>query len=179
MHIKKEIRIVGVDDCRLEPSTRVIGLVFRGASFIDGMISFFVKKDGRDATEKLISSFMNSRHRDQINVIMLKGITVAGFNFFDISRISRETGKPVVVVMRKPPGPDFYEAAAKMGIMKAVESAGELRSHGELWIQKSGCSWDFAFQLVDMTSVHGNIPEPLRVAHIIASGLSGDSHGRA
>jgi endonuclease V-like protein UPF0215 family len=49
-----------------------------------------------------------------------------------------------------------------------------------LWIQRVGLSLDHARKLVADTTLHGNIPEPLRVAHLIAGGITtGKSRGRA
>ncbi len=49
-----------------------------------------------------------------------------------------------------------------------------------LWIQRVGLSVDEARKLVADTTLHGNIPEPLRLAHLIAGGITtGKSRGRA
>lgn len=49
-----------------------------------------------------------------------------------------------------------------------------------LWIQRVGLSLPAARALVADTTLHGNIPEPLRLAHLIAGGITtGTSRGRA
>ena len=49
-----------------------------------------------------------------------------------------------------------------------------------LWIQKVGMSLETARALVLATTLHGNVPEPLRLAHLIAGGIAtGRSRGRA
>jgi hypothetical protein len=49
-----------------------------------------------------------------------------------------------------------------------------------LWIQRAGLSLEEARRVVTTTTLHGNIPEPLRVAHLIAGGITtGRSRGRA
>jgi endonuclease V-like protein UPF0215 family len=49
-----------------------------------------------------------------------------------------------------------------------------------LWIQRAGLSLDEARRIVADTTLHGNIPEPLRLAHLIAGGITtGASRGRA
>lgn len=50
----------------------------------------------------------------------------------------------------------------------------------KLWIQRAGLSMEEARRIVTATTLHGNIPEPLRVAHLIAGGITtGRSRGRA
>jgi uncharacterized protein len=49
-----------------------------------------------------------------------------------------------------------------------------------LWVQRVGLSMDEARRIVEATTVHGQIPEPLRIAHLIAGGIvTGKSRGRA
>jgi endonuclease V-like protein UPF0215 family len=67
---------------------------------------------------------------------------------------------------------------------QATESAktpsGIRTNEPRLWIQRAGLSLDQARKLVADTTLHGNIPEPLRVAHLIAGGITtGKSRGRA
>jgi endonuclease V-like protein UPF0215 family len=48
-----------------------------------------------------------------------------------------------------------------------------------LWVQRAGLSIEEARELVAETTLHGNIPEPLRIAHLIAGGVAvGHSRGR-
>jgi uncharacterized protein len=68
----------------------------------------------------------------------------------------------------------------------AVRAAGRalptgVRSEGSrLWVQRVGLSVEAARALVDDTTLHGRMPEPIRVAHLIAGGIStGRSRGRA
>ncbi len=49
-----------------------------------------------------------------------------------------------------------------------------------LWVQRVGLTMDEARELVEKTTLHGQIPEALRVAHLIAGGVvTGRSRGRA
>jgi uncharacterized protein len=49
-----------------------------------------------------------------------------------------------------------------------------------LWVQRVGLSLEAARRLVQATTLHGNVPEPLRIAHLIAGGVvTGRSRGRA
>jgi endonuclease V-like protein UPF0215 family len=60
-----------------------------------------------------------------------------------------------------------------------IESAGPIERVGELWVQRAGIELAAAAALLRATTLHGNIPEPLRLAHIIAGGVTtGESRGR-
>ena len=64
---------------------------------------------------------------------------------------------------------------------RSIKKASGLATSGpKLWIQRAGLTMDEARRIVRATTLHGNIPEPLRVAHLIAGGMTtGKSRGRA
>src|SRR5665648_351090 len=108
MHIKNEIRVLGIDDSSLEHDpVLIVGVVFRGGQWLDGVLRSEIRRDGLDATKTIIELVNNTRHFSQIRVIMLDGVTYAGFNVVDIQQVVTETTKPVIVVMRHIP--DFDE----------------------------------------------------------------------
>jgi endonuclease V-like protein UPF0215 family len=93
--IKPEIRVLGVDDGVFKPHTKgfvpVVGVVFRGGYWLDGVMHTKVKVDGLEATKKIASMIRNSPHYKQLRVIMLNGVTIAGFNVVDIKRLNEDT----------------------------------------------------------------------------------------
>ena len=49
-----------------------------------------------------------------------------------------------------------------------------------VYVQRAGLSLAEARDLLAATTLHGNMPEPLRLAHLIAGGIvTGKSRGRA
>ena len=51
---------------------------------------------------------------------------------------------------------------------------------GPICVQRVGLSLEAARHLVDRYAVNGHVPEPLRVAHLIAGAVAtGESRGRA
>lgn len=186
--IKDEARIIGFDDAPFvkgkDWTTLVVGAVYRGGHFIDGLISTQVCVDGSDATRKLSEAVNKSKFKAQLQAILLNGIAVGGFNVVDINSLSEKTGLPVVAVVRD--FPDFAkieEALIKIGMsrkIKLLRKAGIPEPAGKVFIQHAGCTHQEAHEIVHMTSTHSNIPEPLRAAHIIAGGVvRGESKGKA
>jgi hypothetical protein len=63
---------------------------------------------------------------------------------------------------------------------RLIEAAGPMEAIGRLYIQRAGLSLTQATGLLAGLCVHSLVPEPLRVAHLIAGGLiTGESRGRA
>lgn len=185
--LKAEVRIIAWDDCAFrfaQKKVLIVGVIFRGGSFIDGLLSTHVNKDGDDATDKIALSILSSRHYDQLSYIMLNGITLAGFNVVDMKELNRKTKLPVIAVQRKKPDmEEFMKALRNFQDYKEksarTKHAGRFYSCGDIIFQKSGLGIGECRELLKLTCTHSNIPEPLRVAHLIASGLSGESRGRA
>jgi endonuclease V-like protein UPF0215 family len=185
--IKPEIRVLGVDDGAFTSHTAglvpVVGVVFRGGYWLDGVMHTKIAVDGFDATDNISSMITNSPHCKQLRVIMLNGITFAGFNIVDIKMLNAETRLPVIAVTReKPDLEDIHEALKNLPRSeerwKAVLNAGGTsevstrREQEKIYMQTAGLSTDDAQKILRLTSTRSNIPEALRVAHLIASGIS-------
>ena len=186
--IKPEIRILGIDDGVFIPHTEglvpIIGVVFRGGYWIDGVMHTKIKVDGIDATNKITSMILNSPHYKQLRVIMLNGITFAGFNIVDIKELHNKTKLPIIVVTRtKPNFKEIREALKNLPKREerwnAVQNAGKIieistsvDKNEKIYIQICGILEEDAVKIVRFTSTRSNIPEALRVAHIIASAIS-------
>ncbi len=185
--VKPEIRVLGVDDGVFVPHTKgvvdVVGVVYRGGSWLDGVMRTEVEVDGTDATEKLASMIRSSPHYDQLRVVVLNGVTLAGFNVVDIKELFRKVGLPVIAVTREKP--DFEEIKKALENLpehekrwKAMKEAGKIvevctrEAEEPVYMQVAGVLEKDAEKILKSTSTRSNVPEALRVAHIIASGLT-------
>lgn len=191
-HVKPEIRILAIDDSALLNETvMIVGTVFRGGDWMDGVLRSEITRDGLDATEVIVRMIKKSKHYGQIRIVMLDGVTYGGFNIVDIEELYRETGLPVIVVMRA--YPDFEKIRAALrhftdGEMRwgIIKKAGEIeklsteKRRAPIYIQKIGIGTKSAEKIIRLTSTRSSIPEPLRVAHLIATGIIlGESRGKA
>jgi len=190
--IKQEIRILGVDDSPFPSHTTekvmLVGTVFRAGNWLDGVLSTYVYGNGTDATEKISEMVKNSRNLGQLGVIMLDGITFGGFNLVNVRQIFESTGVPVIVIMRKIPNFDSIKKALKRfddweDRWANVLEAGEVYKVDNpepIYMQIYGIEREDAEDIIRLSTTRSAIPEPLRVAHIIAAGIvTGESKGSA
>jgi uncharacterized protein len=189
-HVKPEIRILGIDDSALfNEKVMIVGAIFRGGDWIDGILRSEITKDGLDATEVICKMITKSKHHGQIRVVILDGITYGGFNVVDIQMLYRKTGIPVIVVMRSYPDFEKIKSALKHfsdGEVRwtIIKRAGAIEKiFGEknpIYVQRAGIGLETVEKIVRLTSIRSSIPEPLRVAHLIATGIIlGESRGKA
>ena len=183
--IKPEIRVLGIDDGKFIPHTQgntlVIGVVFRGGRSLDGVMHTTIAIDGLDATDKLTAMINGSPHKNQLRLVMLNGVTFGGFNLVDIRKLYINTGLPVITITQDKPDLDAMHDALKhlpdtelrwqivlnAGIIHEVTNKGV-----KLYIGIVGITLKDSLSVLDATSTRSSLPEPLRVAHLIASGIT-------
>ena len=185
--VKPEIRVLGIDDGRFVPHTKgtveVVGVVYRGGYWFEGVMHTEITIDGLDATEKIACMIESSPYYRELRAVILDGITFAGFNVVDVSKLSLRVDLPVMSVAREKPDLVIIGRALKNlpefeVRWQAIENSGEFfeveTRNGEnpVYIQIAGILLEDAKKIMKRTSTLSNIPEALRVAHIIASGLT-------
>ena len=152
---------------------------------LDGVISGHVRKDGRDATARVAALVRGSQFDGHVRAVLLNGIAFGGFNVVDIHALAEDLARPVLVVARRAPRLGLIRSAlARLpgGAAKwrLIEQAGPMEPARGVFVQRAGLSLREAEQLLAATTLHGNLPEPLRLAHLIAGGITtGKSRGRA
>ena len=185
--IKPEIRVLGIDDGGFVPRTKgtvdVVGVVYRGGYWFEGVMRTEITIDGLDATEKIAAMIESSPYYRELRVVVLDGVTFAGFNVVDISKLSYKVDLPVIAVTREKPDLEEIRSALKnlpdFEIRwRAMENAGKIMEvetrNGEnpVYMHTAGILREDAEKIMKKASTRSNLPEALRVAHIIASGLS-------
>jgi uncharacterized protein len=177
--------VLGIDDGKFLLHTQgtviVVGVVFRGGYSIDGVMHTEIAIDGLDATEKLASMINGSPHRKQVHLVMLNGITFAGFNVVNLKNLHLTTKLPILALTDKKPDLNRIHEALK-NLPNAEErwtmilDAGEIHeviNRGvKVYVETAGISIADAQKIIALTSTRSSLPEPLRVAHLVASGIS-------
>ncbi|HYA10507.1 MAG TPA: DUF99 family protein [Thermoplasmata archaeon] len=142
-----------------------------------------VRVDGTDGTARVIALLRSLGPFDGIRAVLLDGAVVGGFNVLDLDAIHRASGVPVVAVTRRPPDfPRIARALRRWFPRSAERRLALLRRHrlrrvptggAPILAGASGCSATDAAWLIRRTTVRGYWPEPLRLAHVIASARRG------
>lgn len=178
---------IGFDDAPFDTEERVpvVGAVFASARF-DGMVVGDVRRDGFDAADRLSRLVRTSKFDEHVQLILLQGITLAGFNVVDVFRLHDLVQRPVLIVTRR--APDY--AAVRNALLHhpipdgpakwdVIDRLGPVEPLGRVFVQRIGLTRDEAAAVLDRLAVHSHVPEPLRTAHLVAGALAeGVSRGR-
>ncbi|BBL45446.1 hypothetical protein MJ1_0276 [Nanobdella aerobiophila] len=192
MDIKREIRIIGIDDGyfnkKIDKETIIIGVIFRGYKQIDGVLSNKIEIDGFDVNEKIIDMIKRTTHYNQLRIIMTNGVSFGGFNLIDFKYLYNNLNLPIISVVRKRPNIEKFKLAAKKihNYQKRIDIINNYPEinfydtmYGRLFFQYYGTDLDTAINIIKLTSKYSRIPEPVRIAHIVAMGVTrGYSRGK-
>ena len=179
-------RLLGIDDSPFQRGTRrdilVVGAVCKGDR-LDGVLSTKVRQDGWNATARLVEMIRGSKFHEQLHAILLDGITLGGLNMVDIQALARAVERPVIAVMRRYPDREAMARACSRlpGLARRLailERAGPIHRAEHVYFQVAGLSPEEAAYVVDTSAVAGFVPEPIRLAHLIAGGVTLGQSGR-
>ncbi|MDD5148314.1 MAG: DUF99 family protein [Candidatus ainarchaeum sp.] len=179
--MKKFPRVLGIDDGFFRPGTRtktiLIGVIYRFGHIVEGIVSSEIRVDALDSTEKIIRMLAKTKFSSQVSFLIMSGINFAGFNIADVKKIFEKTGIPAIIVFRKKPRMEkFVPALKKVPNFKKrislIEQAGEAHSFKNFFFQFYGCTEQDAKEVLRKTILHSSLPEPVRLAHLIASGVT-------
>ena len=180
------VHAIGFDDAPFgrawRGDVRVFGAVYAGRT-LHGVVSGRLRRDGHNSTAELAR--LTVLAGEQVRLILLQGIALAGFNVVEIAALYEATGCPVLVVARRPPRLDAVRTALLAHVpggarkWRLVQAAGEMESCAGMWVQRAGLTSTQAEEALTALTVTGRIPEPLRAAHLIAGGVTrGSSRGQ-
>jgi endonuclease V-like protein UPF0215 family len=176
MEIKKGIRIIAIDDFPIKGKiVPIVGVIYRENN-LEGVIASKVKRDGEDATDKIIKMIKNSKFKNQIKIVVIHSLMLAGFNVVDLEKIEKNLNVIAVAIAKTKPNKNkVKKALKKLGFEKKigfVEKV-EVAKQKKFFIQ--------GIKIKQKLKILKNfdVVTPLRVAHKIATGIGkGESDGK-
>lgn len=135
--------------------------------------------DGMDVTVNLL----NSLDVVETEVVILGGITFAGFNVVDTELLNKKTGIPIIVFSKDRPD----SKAMKKALIKYfddwkirwsyIEKTGKVYSTkiyeiNPIYYETIGCSPKWAKKVLFEQCINSRVPEAVRIADMIARGVS-------
>lgn len=173
---------MGVDDGafgRRDAFAPIAAVVVSTPSYVDAIRVSRVRVDGTDGTEGVVGLVRGLSGFDGVRAVLLDGAVVGGFNVLDLDRIQESLGVPVVAVTRRAPDFPRIHAALRSWFGDDADRRWRLlRAHRlvrvptgaePIWAAAVGCRAADAAVLLRRTAVRGYWPEPLRLAHLVAS----------
>lgn len=187
MHIpKKGLRALGIAESYTgRKHSTLAGVVMRKDLRIDGFCFGRVTVGGTDASDTVVG-MIRSMNRQDINVVLLSGCVISWFNVIEPDRIAAESRIPVICVTYEEsegilddirahfPGDTAREQAyIRLGDRVPLDLDRERR----IFLRAAGIGYPDALQLCRDFTLEGKVPEPLRVARLLARQVSPEQPG--
>ncbi|MBS7614922.1 DUF99 family protein [Candidatus Bathyarchaeota archaeon] len=181
LHVyKKAFRALGISESFVKGKSVksvLAGVVMRADKAIDGFSFTEVTVAGMDATEKVIQMYKKLNRKD-INVLLLNGCVVSWYNVIDLNKVAEETNLPLIcVTYEESEGlvkyfrelfPEDCEYRIKIYRKNKKRVQLELKTGHTVFVRFMGMNFEQAKEVLDKFTSHGSVPEPLRVARLLA-----------
>ena len=183
LHLEKQgIRGLAIAESFSQTSKKSVlsGIVMSTDLIIDGFVFGHSTVGGDDATDTILSMY-EELDRPDVSFLLISGIVISLYNIVDVKRISEKIGLPIIgVTYQESSGiddaikyhfPESYESKlaeySKLGTREKIT----LHTSHNLYIRNEGCTVLEAKQLLDKMTLQGSIPEPLKIAQLLANTL--------
>tara|TARA_Y100000590_G_scaffold370902_1_gene433031 strand:- start:351 stop:926 length:576 start_codon:yes stop_codon:yes gene_type:complete len=157
------------------------GVIMTNQFTIDGFAFGNSTIKGDDITEEIISMY-EKLLRDDISYILLSSTILSMYNIIDIEKLYTYLEIPIIVASNNDsPGikesikshfPETFETKLKLYESLGKREKFTLKSGIEIFFRYRGCTLKQCTQLLDKIIVQGSIPEPLRLAQLLAKSIS-------
>jgi endonuclease V-like protein UPF0215 family len=182
----RTLRAVGFDDAPFVRGRRadvgVAGVVCAGTRF-EGLVWGRLRQDGWNATEALARLLLPGKFLPQLHLVLLDGLSFGGLNLVDLPALAARLGRPCVAVMRRAPDLPAMEraiarlpgSARRLAILRA---AGPIHAVGRFTFQVAGAAPEATASALARLTDRGEVPEPLRLAHLVGAAVRLGESGR-
>ncbi|WP_330220724.1 DUF99 family protein [[Phormidium ambiguum] IAM M-71] len=187
LRLNRTIRVIGFDDApfvrRRGSRVAISGIVCANTRF-EGMVWGYVRQDGWNATDTICKLLIGSKFLPQLHILLLDGIAFGGFNIIDLPLLSQRLGIPCVSVMRRPPNLSSMETALRRlpqseKRWKILQRAGTINAFPPFYFQVCGETPEVTTAVLQRLTDCGNVPEALRLAHLIGAAVIQGESGKS
>ncbi len=168
-------------------TTSLVGVITKGLQLLHVTRSN-IEIDGRDATNRILEVYDQNPHHQEIQAILIDSPTMGGFNIPDVFLIHQRTNLPVILIPSNPPTQSIvtvYQSLfpdrdkeikilSKLPPISSIEVCVNVTPEITklLYFHAIGIESPDIVEFLQYTTHFSAIPEPLRLAHLIASELS-------
>lgn len=179
---KKGLRGLAIAESFRSNSKKSIlsGIVMRRDFVIDGFVFGSATLDGDDATDTILEMYHELKRPD-ISYLLISGLIISLYNIIDIKKIYDSLKIPIIgVTYNDSKGiensikfhfPNSYDNKiknySKLGKRKKIR----LHTSSNVFVRYEGCTIKQVHYLLNNLTLHGSIPEPIRVAQLLAKSL--------
>jgi len=162
--LKEETRVIGIDDGTARLRRRVVvGAVFRGSLWLDGVITAIIDVTKASVGRRLATMVTESKFCNELRFAMLHGALLSYMKATSLMEFSATTRLPTIAILQ---GSQIQVAGR---ILRKAKNTVHFRLQKDLSALGIALGAEKAVEILRLTSREGIMPEPVRVAGLIAS----------
>ncbi len=163
--LKKEVRILGLSTtAKRKGTTLVVGVVFRGSYWLDGILTCSLELGKRDHVSQISKAIMKSRQYSQLHAVILSTKRIAPGWDIDITDLARRIKLPIISLVKK-----NRAAMKKRKKLLRANYYHLVINEKRLFVLAKGSGLEMIQELVTIACTpKSSIPEAVRVANLIA-----------
>lgn len=179
---KKGLRGLAIAESFRQNSLKSIfaGIVMRRDFVIDGFVFGHATLEGDDATDTILEMY-DKLQRTDIRYVLISGLIVSMYNIINIKKLYESLQIPIIgisyndslgiVDALKHHFPNSFQSKIssyqKLGKREKIT----LSTSYDVFVRREGCTLDDVTHLLNKLTLHGSIPEPIRVSQLLAKTL--------
>ena len=156
------------------------GIVMRRDFVIDDFVFGSATLEGDDATDTILNMY-DELQRPDISYVLISGLIVSMYNIIDIKKLFDVIKIPIIGVSYndskgienslKHHFPNSSESKIQAYQQLGVRQKITLGTSHDIFVRTEGCIISDVKHLLDDLTLHGSIPEPIRVSQLLAKKL--------
>ncbi len=164
-YVKKEIRLMGISTSGRAHESRfsIVGVVLRGGLWLDGIVWSHFRRNQMDILEKTAEMILKSKFFKELRVVILCNELVRKFQFEGLLRLGKISGLPIIAVLDDST-PQFDQILHSNSVFVTVRK-------GRFRALCMDLMRDETKAILKISWKAGPLPEPLRIARLVASAL--------
>ena len=176
---KKGIRGLSIAESFTQNSKKsiLVGVVMRRDLVIDGFVIGKTTLSGNDATDEILEMY-EKLNRPDVSYLLISGVIISLYNIIDIKKLYKKLNIPIIAITYNDSSGiedalkhHFHDRAkSKIDEYKKLEERTKikLKTNLDVYIRNEGCSLSDVQKLLNELTLQGSIPEPIRVAQLLA-----------
>lgn len=186
--MKSGARVLGIAASDGSGRSYLAGPLVRADRVVDGFAVATCTVGGLDATDAA-RALIDRLDREDCRAILLSGVAPAWFNLFDLEEIHVAAERPVISVsFESSPGlesalREHFSGEAleeRLRIYRSLPPRNPVAvGEDRLFVRAVGCDHDRAAEVVRASTHADGVPEPIRVARLVAGAIRKSARGRA
>ncbi len=183
LHLEKQgLRGLAIAESFKQNSSKSIfsGIVMRRDFVIDGFVFGSATLEGNDATDTILKMY-DDLQRPDISHVLISGLIVSMYNIIDIKKIHESLQIPIIGISYhdsegiedaiKHHFPNSFESKISKYQKLGKQEKITLDTSHDVFIRKEGCTIEDVKYLLNKLTLHGSIPESIRVSQLLANTL--------